>query len=379
MAKVRNIPEFIKAFTEGKVKNLEQFRTYQVYEYGDLFVLQYKNPNGINRYTGKKVTTEEVLAYRFPDGSCICNANQIRSAGHGTIYGTTDREGENTLQKLLQTYGAVPIPFTLFTESKLDVRDFAWVCKPVPETVTVKITEQVYNRETQLYEDVVKNIDRHFVGAAVFKIENEVFFFDIDRQELDHGIFNAFITKLPAVARTVKEAYDLLMPDEVKTAVENGVDIKRQGEFFFVKVSDECPSEATPLTKEDKTVLKCKPSRFGYMEPGEIDRNTITYEHLKFPESELTTPDRIAFNKALDKYQEVVSKITARFPKQGTLGKSSSSSHHVGRYIEFEGSVYASGRVEQSRRQHADLMLNGWYKVIPNTGVFSWTITGRVD
>jgi DNA-directed RNA polymerase beta' subunit len=35
----------------------------------------------------------------------------------------------------------------------------------------------------------------------------------------------------------VKEAYELLMPAPVKEALAAGVDVKRQGEFFFVPVS----------------------------------------------------------------------------------------------------------------------------------------------
>jgi hypothetical protein len=93
----------------------------------------------------------------------------------------------------------------------------------------------------------------------------------------------------------------------------------------------------------------------------------------------LTTPNRIAFNTALSKYQKVAEKIRVMLPQAGTLGKSSSSSHRVEQYLELDGKVYVSGRISQSRRQHADLNLTGWYTVVPNTGVFSWTITGKVD
>jgi hypothetical protein len=381
MARVNNIPEFIKKFIDGQAKNLETFRTYLVYDYGDLSVLQYKKEYEERDYYSsqryKKVVKEEILAYRFPDGSCICNANQLRSAGRGTIYAKTDREGENEIQKILQHYGAVPLPFTLFTESKLDVRDFMWVCKPTAETVTVKRKKEVY--EGNKTKTVIEEIERHFVGAAIFKVENEIFFFDVDRQELEHGIFNAFITKIPSTAKTPKDAYALLMPEEVKDAINMNVEVKRQGEFFFVKVSDQCPS-ATPLSKTELNILKYVPSRLGFLEYNEITEGDTIYPHRQFGESELTTPGRIKFNEELKKYSDVLNKLRAKFPsRSGVLGKSTSASHNVQRYLEQDGNIYASGKISQSRREHADLILEGWYKVIPNTGVFSWTITGNID
>lgn len=381
MARVQNIPEFIKLFTEGKVKNHEKFRSYFVYEYGDLFVLQYTRTvieHDWRRRVDEEIKTEEIIAYRFPDGSCICNANELQSAGHGTIYGKTDREGENELQKILQHYGAVPIPFTLFRESKLDVRDFSWILKPKAETVTVKRQKEVWGKDNKR-EIIVENIDRHFVGAAIFKIEDEIFFFDVDRQELSHGIFNAFITKLPKTVKTAEGAYALLMPDDVKKAISEGTDVKRQGEFFFVKVSDECPS-VNPLTEEEMKILKYIPSKLGFLEYKEITENDISSPHRQFREDELTTPGRIAFNEEIKRYSDVLNKLRTKFPsRSGTLGKSSSASHTVTRYMEIDKTVYVSGVVQQSRREHADITLSGWYKVIANTGVFSWTITGRVD
>lgn len=381
MPKAKNIPEFIQFFTEGKVKNLEQFRTYFVFDYGDLQVLQYKRVYEKRDWYNNTISTatdEEILAYRFPDGSCICNANELDTTGYGTIYRKSNREGEIKIQSILQHYGAVPLPFTLFKESKLDVRDFSWICKPTPETVTVIREKEVYDRETNRRTTVNEKIDRHFVGAAIFKIENEIFFFDVDRQELEHGIFNAFITKIPKVARTIKGAYELLMPDVVKSAITEGIDVKRQGEFFFVKISD--ISILTPsLTDEEKEILKYRPMRLGFINPEEIDNIQINYNGNQFRPEELTTPERIACNKAMERYFEVFEKATAKEPKNGTLGKSSSASHHVQRYLKFGEDVYVSGTISQSRRQHADLKLEGWYKVFPNTGVFSWTITGRID
>jgi hypothetical protein len=81
-------------------------------------------------------------------------------------------------------------------------------------------------------------VDRHFAGATVVQVGDEFFLFDTDREELQHFGFNPFFTHLPRPVTTVDEAYDALMPDEVHEAVNNGVNVIRQGEFFFVPVPD---------------------------------------------------------------------------------------------------------------------------------------------
>jgi hypothetical protein len=66
-------------------------------------------------------------------------------------------------------------------------------------------------------------------------------------------------------------------------------------------------------------------------------------------------------------------------PIRGELGKSASGSHMVEKYVKDGETVYASGKISQVRRQHADLVLEGWYEVRANMGTFSWTITGAID
>ena len=81
-------------------------------------------------------------------------------------------------------------------------------------------------------------IKRHFAGALVLKVEDKHFLFDTDREELSHCGFNPFFTQLPGPAATVEEAYDLLMPAEARAAKAEGREVKRQGEFFFIKQAD---------------------------------------------------------------------------------------------------------------------------------------------
>lgn len=81
-------------------------------------------------------------------------------------------------------------------------------------------------------------IKRHFAGALVLKVEDKYFLFDTDREELSHCGFNPFFTQLPGPASTIEEAYDLLLPEEARQARAAGVEVLRQGEFFFIKQTE---------------------------------------------------------------------------------------------------------------------------------------------
>jgi hypothetical protein len=172
------------------------------------------------------------------------------------------------------------------------------------------------------------------------------------------------------------------MPDEVKKAMTAGIEVKRQGEFFFTKISDECPIKVD-LTDEEKEIIKYRPSRFGFKVALTVDRWDDDKPFSEYDETSKkdigTTEDKKAFKIAALKYCAVMEKYNNITAHSGTLGKSTTGSHKVDQFIKSGEITYVSGTVKQERRQHGDLVLTGWYKVIPNTGVFSWTITGDID
>ena len=51
----------------------------------------------------------------------------------------------------------------------------------------------------------------------------------------------------------------------------------------------------------------------------------------------------------------------------------------VEKFVKQYINTFVTGKISQSRRQHGDLILDGWYLVVPNTGTMSWTITGDID
>lgn len=158
--------------------------------------------------------------------------------------------------------------------------------------------------------------DVHFTGAALFKNGPKIFLFDIDRVELSHGIFNPFIVELSKDASTIQAAYEGLKPDKVKAAELEGLKVYRQGEFFFVKRAD-----------------------LGAYKPAKDRRDGA--------------------------------QTTAILQAQGNREHEASALHH--------GTGYVSGTVKHWGREHRDLVLDGWFEVIPNTAVRAFTLTGDVD
>jgi hypothetical protein len=142
------------------------------------------------------------------------------------------------------------------------------------------------------------------------------------------------------------------------------------------------------LTDAEMNVLRHPPSRIGFGIMPTNERRMAFVSDDRAPLGDkvsggepvvLDTPEKQAFQKEALEYKRVLDKYNETSAQPGTLGKSASASHEVEKYLKVGEDVYASGIVKQSRRQHGDLLLNGWYKVVANTGTISWTITGNID
>jgi hypothetical protein len=251
---------------------------------------------------------EEVLAVRLSSGQLVGNANRLNHAVRKSFGRAVERDGE--IQRTLQESMAM-LPFSVFKESGLSPENIEFLDQTGPETVGVKVTRWKDGKE------VTKIEKRHFTGASLFRLGKKYFLFDIDRREIEHGIFNAFLVELPGPAKTVKDAYQSLKPKEVIDAEKRGVNVKRQGEVFFL-----------PTDKE--------------VEP--------------------------------DKERNWENKIVE---KRGVLQAGGNRPNYAQRINEKTGLV--SGKVEHSGREHAPLILKGWFKPVPNTSTKSFQITGEID
>jgi hypothetical protein len=262
---------------------------------------------------------QNIIALRLtrPSGDLfIGNSSILPLIGRSVTYGNEHlNRSVQPVQTRLSRYITM-IPFSVFTEANLDLTQIEVLDKGPEETVTR--IEQKWDARKK--EDVPVDVEVHFTGASVFRVENKTFLFDIDRREIEHKIFNAFLVELTKPVATVKEAYDSLMPDEVKQALKKGLDVKRQGEWFFIPVKGEFEP------------VKARPNRW----------------------------DKKQFEP-----------LTLR---AGENRPNTASKYHVDGKTQL-----VSGLVEHSGREHANLVLKGWYKPVVNTSIQSFTLTGDVD
>ena len=390
--------EWIEKYVKGQIAENKKHGNWFTYWCGGFIILAYNAHKTDRQYdydrhkyivTKGQIDGTEIVAYRHEEtGQVIFNANELQYAGRAVMYGNRRRTwgDQNPVQELIEKCGGIPLPFSLFTETGFDIRDFGWIVKPTSETVTENIIGSRYNDKTNKNEPyVIRTQPRHFTGACIFTIEKNYYLFDIDRQEIaDHKIFNPFIVRLPSPADTIEKAYDLLMPGEVRQAITAGTDVRRQGEYFFIRVSDECPVQVE-LTPEETRILKYPPSRTGFNLSGDEDMVWLRDDTRPFKQGDIPpanmagTPEYEEFQTAALRYKEVSEKARGLRAIPGELGKGTSATHKVEKFVKIGEIAYVSGKVEQSRRQHGDLILSGWYRVVPNTGVISWQITGKID
>jgi hypothetical protein len=191
-----------------------------------------------------------------------------------------------------------------------------------------KVLKKYKGWTNEMRYDVEYKKGQHFTGAQLFKIQKKVFLLDVDRNELEHGIINPFLVELsnPKV-KTIAEAYESLKPQEVVSAEAQGLKVLRQGEWFFIPAND-----------------------------------FETARAKKAIEERLKTPVRWGAPTA-----------------SGTLRAGRNRPNEAELMGEVDGKFYVSGTISHSGREHADLVLTGFYRAIPNTSQTSWTITGEID
>ena len=286
---------------------------------------------------GNYISTENALVYRSlsvvdkfqQDVLCIRlvqdgkvfylgNSSRLSVAGTKVAFGRrTQIWGQSAPQAVLNKMGVPMLPFSAFIQAGLKVTKTRILDQGGAETVKRHTKTDTKGKKT--FENV------HFTGASLFQNGTSQFLFDIDRIEIEHGIFNPFIVELPRAVKTIAEAYDSLIPLEVRTAKAEGKTVLRQGEHFFIKVSDASQYKAD-----------VNPRREG-----------IGYDS----EASFT---------------------------EGRLRAQGNRDHVATRFNAAQGLV--SGFVKHQGREHLDLDLTiGWWRPVPNTAVKAFTITGDID
>lgn len=299
-------------------------------------------------------TIKEVIALKLPSGVVLGNSSILPSIGAYSSYGhrRSNRE-QTTIQKILVSKVKM-IPFTVFEQAGLDISTFTEVDRGIEEKFTVK-SEPKWNYKTQKEESHLE--ERHFTGASLFTLKDKdgktvTYLFDVDRREIENKIFNPFLSVIPKNVNTIKDAYDVLRPKEVIEAEKKGLEVKRQGEWFFI------PTKIKPakLSQKEKELLL-----------------TVTND-WQFRELE-----GVLGKKYIKKRIEMAVKVRNKVPRKLELraGQNRPNTAKLGFTVKDKN--YVSGEVTHSGREHAPLKLDGYHLAIPNTAVKSFTITGNID
>lgn len=273
----------------------------------DCVIVSAKNAVIVSQYYSKEIR-QEVIAIRLESGVMLGNSSllPILSAGLSSEKHGGRRGLEGIPFQVLLGQKMTMIPFAMFKQAGLTVSTYRELDKGSEETVKIKeyfdpkdrfevktkteaesqfrylaesqgldvieetlnIYEHHYNRDTWHGKcDVLRA--RHFTGSRLFTVGNDYFLLDIDRNEIDHGIFNPFLVKLNKPAKTISEAYQGLKPDAVLNAEKQGLKVRRQGEWFFI------PTNLTPITVEDRGVLRAGRNRPNYTELFSPENNLV--------------------------------------------------------------------------------------------------------
>jgi len=308
------------------------------------------------------VATKNAIVIRIFDQSMGLTETPIVAKLNGQLIGNSARlDTVLRLREFRSSVAVIPeqealtnvlpmIPFSTIKEAGLSLASYRELDKSNDETVWLKqkanwqSENQVKFLETRsnvrnVKAEVMESNDklfsvtfeesRHFTGARLFTCADAMgtvarFLLDIDREEINHGIFNPFMVRLKpdSEANTIAQAYAELKPQAVIDAENQGLTVIRQGEWFFIPV---------------------------------------VYQNL----CEGTFNER---TKGLKDWQ-----------KQGRLQVGRNRPNIVQMFQQMSSGTCVKGKIEHSGREHRTVTLEKWHLAVPNTASVSWQVSGDID
>lgn len=262
-----------------------------------------------------------------------------------------------------------------------------------------------WDHETNKYTQELPLILRHFAGTLLYINDKRYYLMDLDRVEIEHKILNIFVVELPYPVKTIQEAYNSLIPEEVSIAKEFDKKVIRSGEFFFIPEEIEIN-----LTEEDLRIkdiieniwLKRETVYSGnYLNPyhtqhlsdilvrlnpdkekelAEYYKSDYHYDHINSYKKWLVEKniDLLTMRQILD----TVNKLP--LPKEIRLADNSPIC--VDESVRINKTTYARGWVKNHQThvhpaygEHQFIFLDTWHKVIPNRAPSMMKVTGQID
>ena len=355
----------------------KKWGNFKITEGNKNLVYQTKSGGSWEHSEGEVLTN--TIATRLPNGKVLGNASILPLVGRYVSYGNeTVNRTVTVIQNLMETHPQYElIPFSVFDEAELRLDSYNEVDNTGEETVTREMENPKYKRwesARMAKENIPANIVEtvHFTGARLFSVKNKEdkelkFLFDIDRGEIEHKIFNPFLVQVPengTPINTVPDAYSSLMPNEVKYAIAKGLNVKRQGEWFFIP-SDKSPEEKLILSDAEKRDMGLAVSIQNLHKPYGDQQNAYTQTR------------ELLGNEEFDRLLNLV------VPNENAIRMKLQAGKNRPNYAQFglqkDGLSYVKGEISHSGREHKTIVLDNWHIAMPNTAIDSFTITGDID
>lgn len=256
---------------------------------------------------------------------------EVESGGDETIFQfeTHTSINEPHLEKLRNEEESGAVKQVKF--EKLSEEDRPWDCHWKGDVFNASCLRARHFTGPRLFSviGVERNEDSEYQGMK--KDTRRLFLLDVDRVEIVNGLINPFLVELENTeVKTIAEAYESLKPSQVLEAEKQNLKVLRQGEWFFIPVSE---LEAKRAEKMHKDLIS--------------NENT-----------------RTSFN---------------RNDGSGTLRVGRNRPNRVQAMIEIEKRFFVQGTVSHTGREHANLELVEWHEAVPNTSATSWAISGDID
>ncbi len=281
------------------------------------------------------------VAFRDNKGKVFLNSQVIPT----THFEQTFMGNQSLIQAELRTVASYSIPFNVLQAADLKLSETE-VIEQGPESTHV----------------LSNKTERHFTGALLLANKGRRFLLDIDRVEITYGIFNAFFVEVDSKVNSILEAYDSMKPTEVKAAEALGLEVKRQGEWFFIAT--------------DKTV-KCLERDVKTWEPNKAEAPAAyllrqAVSHGKGRPNNLFIPVGFGFNFETDKLVCGVVSHQGREHKDLDLGSKVIEQAEAPPKSTTSSSYY-------DRHNSNELKEFRLWKLVGNSTVSNFTISGDVD
>jgi len=322
-----------------------------------------------------------VIAIKTRQGKLLGNASILPLVGQTSAWGNTQPNyRQTTIQALMEKSGRFQmVPFSVMEQANLDMDSFETLEESGAETIERNRANPDYkDYERGMAEQkgeeykIPKEIPEkaHFIGSQLFSVSGTKFLFDIDRVEIKHGIFNPFLVQIPDAENqidTIEKAYQSLIPVAVQQAMNEGLDVKRQGEWFFIPTHFD-PTVPPPeeekeiITDQERVMMKV----LRHNSYGEANDNL----RLLWGEEVFARIQNLnVLEHEGDPYEAKTFELRAgqNRPNRASLG------------INRDGVSYVMGDISHTGREHKTINLAGWHTAQPNTAISSFTITGDID